>query len=257
MTLRAKPEVDDIRPDFAFHGYRESVRSMDEFAQAVSRHPHFAKAWTAKACAWLNSAPCDEKHPEFERIRIAFADNGYKINTLLVDLLTSSIFTETNPLNKNSGLISITRRGHFCHALSTRIKKIRELNNFPALATQNTIDPCTASALAIRDKAALIPDDEYIRGQIDFLQASQPDAFWFKSVDRFCDLFSSRAVGVGVSSHFKPDSSEGIAQSLDDMTRFIMGIPRNSNRVPRSHAKCCRTYLTLRLNHLSVLRQKL
>lgn len=218
-TLRTLKTPLAIRPDFAFHGERQTIQTMDDFANAIAAHPYFATAWVAKLCQWANSFECDQDSSEFIELVSIFENSNFNMKTLMVRLFSSPLFTEASS-DSTEALVSINRRDHFCSALDVRLANIRSSRNLPPANT----DYCNINNNS-RRFAGLIPNDDYVRGQVSFLQPNQNDFLVVKSVESLCDINVTRVVGNRDSDTF---STRRIESSLDDMVSFIMGVPTGS-----------------------------
>ncbi|MGH1486166.1 MAG: c-type cytochrome [Cellvibrionaceae bacterium] len=219
-TLRALSDPRTLRPDFAFHGERETVQTMDDFANALATHPYFATAWVDKLCQWANSYECDQSDANFQSLVTRFTSTNFDMQDLIVRLFSSPVFIQAVG-DDSSDVVSINRRDHFCDALNVRLGSVREHRN---LTDANT-NYCGTNG-TVRRYRDLIPNDTYVRGQVPLLQPTQNDFLIVKSVESLCDVNVTSVVGNGDNNTF---STRRIDTSLDDMVTYIMGIPTGSD----------------------------
>src|SRR5204862_6204105 len=90
----------------------------------------FAIAITQDLCFWANSAPCSESDSEFRRVVGAFENSSnpsYNFAVLIKELFASPLVTGAVATGSypaaNSVPVSISRRDHFCAALSNPLGK--------------------------------------------------------------------------------------------------------------------------------------
>jgi hypothetical protein len=174
---------------FAFRGVVAPVKSVADFGDVLAKHPLVAPAWTQKLCHYVNSAPCDEKDPEFTRLVDLFRSSGYSWRTLVQALVTSPITTfaaRTSTRDKNGEVVAVSRRGHFCAALDARLGfddacGLDVLGNHAAGATI----PAIVSGL---------PSDAYGRGAVAPILPNQPTLFFVAGVQNICESVAEQVV---------------------------------------------------------------
>ena len=214
-NLRARQTPQNTRMDFAFHGEREAIQTVDDFANALANHPTFATAWVGKLCQWANSFECDQQDAEFQALVSRFVNTNYDMKDLFIRFFSSPVFIKAVG-DASEAVVSINRRDHFCDAIRVRINQVRETRGLPVVNT----DYCGLNRL--RNYQDLIPKDTYARGGTTFLQPNQSDIFVSRSVETFCQDLARNVAGTGANDTF---STRRLDNSLDDLTSSIMGIP--------------------------------
>ncbi len=213
IFYRRNPRPTAERPSFAFLGHVVDGPRMEDFAEALNTHPRFADAWTEKLCQWFTSRPCRTSDPELARVARVFREGGFDFRALAIELLTSPVVTgaeSTETWSEEPFLVSITRRSHLCRLLDAR------------LGTDGLCEQRPVAALL-----GFIPNDDFSRGKIDFVQTAAPSAFHFAGAEQLC----SRIAQVVVGERFSPaDPTGSIASLVED----LMGLPENHPRHDRA-----------------------
>src|SRR3569832_408160 len=159
------------------HNETKPLASLDDFANALVSHPHFATAWAQKLCHYANSSPCSEDDPEFVRVVQAFTNSNYDFHTLVVELFSSPLVTGqtlTKTWSDVGETVSIARQDHLCAALTNRL----------GLATNvcsGISDKTTAVAVANN-----IPLDGYLRGAEAPALSTAPSPFYRGASEALC-----------------------------------------------------------------------
>jgi hypothetical protein len=200
---------------FAVDGVTRPVSSPAELATALVEHPRFATAWTQKLCYWANSAPCSETDPEFVRIAATFESSGFKLKTLLGELLSSPLVTgarQTQTFEDQGQTISVTRRDQFCLGLSSRlgVPNLCGLGRAPGLVQ-------------------LVPSDGYSRGATAPVLATAPSLFYRAATEQLCRTFADQVVDVTGRRY----SSKMVVSAIDDMVQTVMGVVPSDPRHAR------------------------
>ena len=101
------------------------MTSVADFGTVLAQHPLVAPGWAQKLCYYVNSAPCDERDPEFVRIVDLFRARGRSWRTLVKALVTSPLTTyaarDARPRRAGGEVVAVSRRDHFCAALDARL----------------------------------------------------------------------------------------------------------------------------------------
>ena len=107
----------------------------------------------------VNSAPCLEVDPEFQRVVGVFKASGFSWDALVAELFASPLVTnasETQTADGNGGVVAVARRDHLCAALDNRLG-FTDLCGLDAGSKRQvqTAIPQIASGLATRPRARL------------------------------------------------------------------------------------------------------
>jgi hypothetical protein len=179
---------------FSFRGASQPVSSLNDLGAALAGHPLFAAAWAQKLCAYVNSAPCLDVDPEFQRIVGVFQSSGYSWNTLVRELLSSPIVTnasETATADANGEVVAVARRDHFCSALDNRL---------------GFADVCGLNALTKRQQQTTIPEivsglpsDGYGRGATMPVLPNSPTLFYRAATENVCAAVAAQVIDVAAA----------------------------------------------------------
>lgn len=217
---RAKDPDNTLQPSFSFYGVTENFNNTDDFVRILKNHPDLPSGWVQKLCVWGNSMRCDENDPEFIRLVNFFKNNNYSMRNLMRQFFSSPIFTANRKVETHDNvgfIVSMSRGNHFCHSVNTRIAQINT-----AAGTAGETNLCNGGSLGV------VPIDEYSRGTVDLVQASQVSLFDAKSIDREC---SRVAFGVFAADNNKIfNLNSPINDNLGLMVEYLMGIPQNHHR---------------------------
>lgn len=255
---QARQQAAEDLASFAFHGHVASpLSSMDEFAEALVRHPRFATAWTQKLCMWANSTRCDEGDPEFQRVADTFAagydaassQDDFRFSTLVRELMSSTLITGTEDSRNHQTqefFVSATRRRHFCQAIDMRAAQVVQERcateeGLPADFCEPRPSLCNGR---LTNLARSLGEEGYGRGTRNLTTPSAPDPFQQRSVQEVCQLAASRMIGGGS----QPLSSARGAElaTVERFVRLVMGLPRVHPRHQQAHDQLRRTYQLLR-----------
>lgn len=218
---------------FAVDGVQAMGEGVGDLAKILAEHPRFAVAWTQKLCHWANSIPCMEDDPEFLRIAEVFRRSGYQWKTLVRELFSSPLVTmarNTRTKEIRGAALSVSRRDHFCVALSNRLG----LTDVCGMAT---VDPSPLS-LAIRRYAAFVPVDGYDRGLEIGSLSTDPNPFFRIATESMCMLLADRAVDSGPQPRYSstaPDAA--IADFVSTIMAVLPSDPRadEAQKILREH----------------------
>jgi hypothetical protein len=182
----------------------------------------FSIAITQDLCFWANSAPCSESDPEFRRVVTAFENDKsfqYNFSALIKEffaspLVTGAIATGTYPA-ANSVPVSISRRDHFCAALSNRLGK-------PDLCAQSVPRP-SSTQTTTATIAQSISSDAFSRGSQIPVTPSDPTLFYRSASELLCSNIAAQVVdptaGGGVYS------MSDVPGAIKNMVETLMGYP--------------------------------
>ena len=92
---------------------------MSDFGNILANHPLLPPAWAQRLCYYVNSAPCDENDPEFQKIVQTFTSSSMSWDKLVKAVVTSPITTHVTATTSvtsgnNCGPVSVARFGHLC-----------------------------------------------------------------------------------------------------------------------------------------------
>ena len=204
-----KPGFD---PSFSFLGHSGTGKDLVDFGRHIAEHPLFATGWVLKMCAFANADHCDQNNPEFQRIVTAFEDSNFNFKTMMIELFSSTLVTNSACADSNGEQaipISLTRQDHFC----------------PTLAARTGIDNiCSINATRILANA--LPADSWSRGSNVADQATDPGLFYRATVDALCSAVSTALANETGS----PLQASDIDGSLDWLVNSFMGISRRDSR---------------------------
>ena len=182
----------------------------------------FSIAIAQDLCFWANSAPCSESDAEFRRVVSAFENStpfAYNFAVLIKEffaspLVTGAVATGTYP-SANAVPVSISRRDHFCAALSNRLGK-------PDLCAQAVPVPSstqTATATIAQSVAA----DAFSRGSQIPVTPADPTLFYRSASELLCSNIAAQVVdptaGGGVYS------MSDVPGAIANMVESLMGYP--------------------------------
>ncbi len=232
---RARENIGDDKPDFAFHGLSQQISTMDEFAQTLATHQDFAFAWAAKVCQYFTSVECDQRYPvHVQELADAFVASGYSFKTLLMGLFRSPLVLY-GVTDNSTMLISVMRRDHYCFAMDKRLEDIRGLRNI-----DNSQKLCENTRYLPKQMMALIPNDTYSRGRISLLQPALLDPFYLKSIEALCAEQDWRLIGN--TSNGRTFNRDQVEQTLDDFTQHILGVPGSHENYQAARDALQRSY---------------
>ncbi|MEM9071766.1 MAG: hypothetical protein AAGE52_24870, partial [Myxococcota bacterium] len=215
-------------PDFAFQGQSVSVTTLQEWAVALASHPEFARAWVLKLCQWANSIACDPGHEEVLRLAEEFEASGYQLNELFLRFFSSRLVSDTSfqaGTRTPGAQVSIARRGHYCHAMRTRLLRVNEARDNVSGQTSNSADLCALNG--VETLSSSIPNDQFTRGTVEF---NQPKLFGALTAVAFEGL-CTRSANALVESRGRAvfDANEP-SETLDLLTSHMLGFPAGSAR---------------------------
>lgn len=158
---------------------------VTELAAALAQSPSFATAWTQKLCQFANSSSCSADDPEFLRVAGVFSASSFNFKTLVRELFSSPLVTYasvTKSAQDNGTIVSVSRREHFCTALSTRL----------GIQDACSLQPLKMSK--IQNLASGIPGSAYSRGTPSPLLPHDPDLFFFSAVENLCEQLAAEVI---------------------------------------------------------------
>lgn len=221
FTLTGSPQNDanqrNIPATMSFRGQVVSGTGVEDWAAALAAHPLYATAWTVKVCSWANSAPCAADDPEVLRIAADFKASNYNFNRLVRDVMTSPLVTylqaTATATQTSAPHVSMTRRVQLCAALDQRLG----LSDVCSLSTATPDGQDT-----IPSRAAVVPQDNYARGQTQDQMVTVPDPFYVANVENICALAAKQVV----NQNTKLSSSDPNA-AIDTLMQQLMGLDPN------------------------------
>ncbi len=216
---------------FAFQGVIKPVSSIDDFATTLASHPAVPTAWAQKLCYWVNSAACATDDTEFQRIVGVFQQSGMQWSSLVHELFTSPIVTntiETRTTAQNGEIVAVTRRDHLCAALDNRLGLI----DVCGLDVVNT-KKVTSNIPAI---VGGLPSDGYGRGSPIPVLPNQPTLFYRAGLENICAAVSQMVIDAAPNAaqpNVKVWSSSSPSAAIADFVSTVMALTSSD---PRSAA---------------------
>jgi len=173
-------------------------------------------------CFWANSAACSETDPEFRRVVGAFENSTpfpYNFAVLIKEFFASPLVTGAAATGTYPGLasvpVSISRRDHFCAALSNRLGK-------PDLCAQ-TVPVPTSAQTTTATIAQSVAADAFSRGSQIPVTPSDPTLFYRSASELLCSNIAAQVVdptaGGGVYS------MSDVPGAIANMVEKLMGYP--------------------------------
>jgi hypothetical protein len=226
LMTAANPRPSTLGGVFAFGNVNQSGAGMLDFGSllaqvSIGSAPDtingFAAELTQKLCYYANSAPCDPSDPEYRRIALRFQHENYDFRVLIKELFSSPLITgarDTQTFVADQLPISISRRDHFCAALSQRLGK-------PDLCALTATLPTNAQAATAR-LAGSVPADAFSRGSEIPITPSDPTLFHRAAVEMLCENVAAQVIDAADGSGYKSADSEA---ALNDFVTKIMNYP--------------------------------
>ncbi|HXU02106.1 MAG TPA: hypothetical protein VN903_14145, partial [Polyangia bacterium] len=178
----------------------------------------FAITMAQDLCYWANSAPCSESDTEFRRVVGAFENSSpmpYNFAALIKEFFASPLVTgvvATGTFSTAGAVpISISRRDHFCAALSNRLGK-------PDLCAQAVPRPSQTQATTATI-AQSVATDAFSRGSQVPVTPSDPTLFYRSASELLCSNIAAQVVD--------PTSGTGV-YSMSDVTGAKTGSGPNA-----------------------------
>ena len=218
VTWTAEPGL------FAFRGVVQPVKTISDFGATLAAHPLVASGWTQKLCTYVNSAPCDESDPEFQRIVALFETSNHSWRALVKALVTSPLTThaaDTVTARTNGEVVAIARRDHLCAAIDAR------------LGLDGACDAIGAdSAATIPAIVSGLPSDAYGRGAVAPILPNEPTLFFRAGIENICESLATDVVDpVSVApSTAKRWSSANADAAIDAFVHEVMALPSSDPR---------------------------
>jgi hypothetical protein len=207
---------------FAFGDVNEAGGALADYGSLLAKVTdgnglnQFAVGMAQKLCFYANSTACDTTDPEFRRVVTAFA-SGFSFPTLVKEVFASPLVTgaqDTKTFGKGAVPVSISRRDHFCQALSNRL----QIPDMCALAVTlpNLSQKNTATV------AGTVVADTFSRGSPTPVTPQDPNLFFRAAVETLCQTLAPQIVDAGSKSLW---SSSDPSTAINDMVQRVMGYP--------------------------------
>jgi hypothetical protein len=174
----------------------------------------FAAAITQKLCFYANSQACDVTSDEFRRIAFAFQNSGFNFPVLIKELFSSPLITGAGSSGAAPPPISISRRDHFCAALSNRLG-VADLCSL-AVPLPSTTQAATATI------AGGVAADAFSRGSETPVTPSDPNLFFRAAAEELCENLAPLVVDATSGTVY---ASTNAATAIPDMVQKVMGYP--------------------------------
>jgi hypothetical protein len=210
---------------FAFDDVNQAGASLLAFgpllAQVTDSDPvsplnQFAIGVTQKLCFYANSAPCSVADPEFRRVVAAF-QRSFDFTVLVKELFASPLVTgavATATYAQGAVTVSVSRRDHFCAALSDRLGKPDLCALVAALPTQAQVATATI--------AGSVPADAFSRSAESPVTPASPSVFYRAASEELCENLAPQVVDAATGSVW---SSATEATAITDMVERVIGYP--------------------------------
>lgn len=216
---------------FAFRGVVQPVRDLTEFGAVLAQHPLVAPGWVQKLCYYVNSAPCDESDPEFQRVVSVVKSSGYSWRESVKALVTSPLTTfaqATKTTQHNGGIVAVLRRDHLCAALDARLG----LRDVCGLDASNPGERTSISQIVPG-----LPSDSYGRGAVAPILPNQPTPFFVAGLENICKIVAAKVIDAPVDNA-APDakiwSSAEPDAAISDFVSIVMGLTASDPRAARA-----------------------
>ena len=225
----ANPKPSGTGGTFAFGNVNMAGASMADYGTllgkvtdgaATSPLSQFAVGVTQKLCFYANSAPCDTTDPEFRRVAGDFAQ-AFNFPALIKELFASPLVTgavDTQTFAKQTVPISISRRDHFCQALSNRL-------GIGDICAQAATMP-TSAQTATSTIAGTVVADTFSRGSQTPVTPADPNLFFRAAVESLCQNLAPMVVDASSGGVW---SSSNATMAIGDMVQKIMGYPASDS----------------------------
>jgi hypothetical protein len=213
---------------FAFHGVITPVSSIGDMGQALGQHPLFAPAWVQKLCTYVNSAPCVENDPEFQRLVGVFQGSTLSWNALVAELVTSPIVTnasETQTAATNGEVVAVARRDHLCAALNNRLG-LTDVCGLDAVTKKQ-------AQMIVPQIAAGLPSDGYGRGATMPVLPNAPTLFYRAGTENICEAVAAQVIDVAAAKQVMGTrywSSTAPDAAIADFVSTVMGLVASDPR---------------------------
>ena len=214
---------------FAFQGVVTPVNSIDDFANTLATHPAVPAAWAQKLCYWVNSSACATDDPEFQRIVSVFQKANLSWDTLVRELLSSPITTNsaaTRTTNVNGEVIAVVRRDHLCAALDNRLglADVCGLDQANLKRAQSTV-PTIVSGL---------PSDGYGRGSPIPVLPNQPTLFYRAGLENICASVANLVIDAKANPNMPNVKAWSSAQPDTAIGEFVSTVMALTASDPRA-----------------------
>jgi len=178
----------------------------------------FAWAFAQKLCFYANSTACAAKDREFLRVVRKFQSSDYDFRVLVETLFSSPLVTGAVPTTsfvEADVPVSISRRAHFCGALSGRLG----VSDVCALAVPIRTNAQTVTARL----AGGLPDDSFSRGSENPITPRDPSLFHRAAVEMLCENLAKQIVDAKEGSLY---TSDAVDVALEDFAVKLMNYPK-------------------------------
>jgi hypothetical protein len=212
---------------FAFRGVIEPVKTIDQFAATLARHPLVAPGWVQKLCYHFNSAGCDEEDPEFQRLVRLFRESGHTWNVLVKALATSPLVTHAAGA-RGPEVVAVTRRDHLCAALAARLELEDPCGLTGAADVFDPVEPRVIPRIATG-----LPSDAYGRGEVAPILPSEPTLFFVAGIENICKEVAGAVIDAPPGAGRRWSSAQPEA-AIADFVSTVMGLARTDPRAAQA-----------------------
>jgi Protein of unknown function (DUF1585) len=219
------PAMTALGGEFAIDGVDKSGKGIADLSAIFAEHPRFAIAWTQKLCWFANSGACSEDDKEFQRVAEAFKASNFDFKTLVRELLSSPLVTlssHTTTYDTRDPMVSISPRGHFCDALSSRL----------GLPDVCSIYSRPSGTLAVQTAkfASAVPTIGFARGAVDPVIPTEASMIPAAATEKLCIEVAERAVDATTGARYMSADDARVNTAIADMVHNLMGMPAEDPR---------------------------
>ncbi len=215
---------------FMFRGVDTTVSNLDDFMNVLAHHPLVPTAWAQKLCTSVNSSPCLESDPEFQRVVMAFTSSNSSWSTLVTELLASPIVTNLSATATNAAngeVIAVSRRDQLCAALDTR------LGLTDACGLTLALGAASPGIGTVPKIVGGLPSDGYGRGSTEPVLPNVPTLFYRAGIENICEQVAAQVIDAAVSPK-QPNAKHWVSTSSDaaiaDFVTLLVGLAPSDPR---------------------------
>lgn len=213
---------------FQFQGLSQSVSTLEDFAQALAKHPQVPVGWAQKLCTAANSQRCDESDPEFQRVVQVFKASNLSWSVLVRTLLSSPLVTHMASKPVGGGeVIAVARRDQLCASLNARL----QLND--ACGSKLVLGSTSGVGLVPKIVGGL-PSDGYGRGATEPVLPNTPTLFYRAALENICVAIARQVIDAPASANHpnarRWASTSPIGPIVQDFTTLLVGLAPSDPR---------------------------
>jgi hypothetical protein len=211
---------------FLLGGMNVTGRGIEDLANILATHPHFALGWAQKLQFWANTNAADEADPELQRVAHAFESSHLDFRVLVRELFSSPLVTlagGTATYRSQGVTVGIARRDQLCAALSARlgIADACEGREYPWRDDRRW---------GVADAGQMLATDTYYRAAELPSLPRNPDLFFRRSVELVCSRLAQRVVQQDGSAKYSSATTATVNAAIADFVATIMALPPGDPR---------------------------